>query len=355
MVNGPASGRTGEELLAWGGRAGSIGCVQLMLSSPVVGIGVLLGVLALAVFASMLVENWGRWSEPIAVPEPAGRSWSDRDALAALFAAYVAGRRPAAGRVGGWITAAGCPESLDSMRFTAGMSLRNKPARVADLVAATDGGRCWVGLNDSVDIAAGLRRSPVRDPLLASIMLWWAHVESGGELDAVATERVADVAIELGRAATVSGTPTGRLLEQFAGALRSDEGFSERRRQVPQPQRPLRAVDAISVLQRHFGVSRSTVRRAAGVSRRQLARWDDTPYTAPAAGELPGLVAVWELAAELDSLDVPVRDWINDGERLRLLRSRNFGPLVAEAAAWTQRCPSDDLEEIFEGAAPVAA
>jgi hypothetical protein len=101
-----------------------------------------------------------------------GEPGSDRELAGVLFAAYVAGRGAERSRVTGWVTAKGTPGSQPSIEPA--MNLRGRPARVRDLLACTDEGRNWVTLNQSVDIARGVRHRPPVDPVLVGLLRWWS-------------------------------------------------------------------------------------------------------------------------------------------------------------------------------------
>lgn len=96
------------------------------------------------------------------------------DVLAALlFAGLASTRRSGADRAAAWVTAAATPPSADPDRFPAGVRLRGRTAKVAELLAHHDGGAVWVGMQPGVDIARGLARTPVTQPTLAGLVAWW--------------------------------------------------------------------------------------------------------------------------------------------------------------------------------------
>ncbi|MFM7509433.1 MAG: hypothetical protein ACKO5A_07775 [Actinomycetota bacterium] len=90
-----------------------------------------------------------------------------------LFAAYVAGGGAAAKRVSGWVSVRTTPPSLDADAFPPGADMRGKLGRVATILDCDDLGATWVVLQPRVDIARGLVRSPVTDPVLAGLLVWW--------------------------------------------------------------------------------------------------------------------------------------------------------------------------------------
>ena len=118
-------------------------------------------VLGLAVLASMVVENWGRWT--VSVPTgvlatetllPAsadgdvdlvidGRAAADR-AVAVLLGAYAADRYPEANRAAAWVTAADGPPGRLGESYPAGVDLRARPVAVGRLLDCADQGRCWL-------------------------------------------------------------------------------------------------------------------------------------------------------------------------------------------------------------------
>ena len=185
--------------------------------------------------------------DPVVVglsPPPAGRpegavlagagSLQIRDAATAdvlaglLFAAYAASRRAAADRAAAWVTAAAPPPSLDPSRFPAGVQLRGKPSRVAELLSARDGGASWVTLQPSVDVAKGVARSPVKQATLTGLLSWW---ELSRSLPAVvrpgAAARMAQ-AVEAVRPQlddTAWTEPVGMLLASLHDAVRSGESL----------------------------------------------------------------------------------------------------------------------------------
>ncbi len=95
-----------------------------------------------------------------------------------LFAAYVAGGGAAAKRVSGWVSVRATPPSLDAEQFPVGADLRGKVGRVATILDCDDLGATWVVLQPRVDIARGLVRSPVTDPVLEGLLVWWRAAQS---------------------------------------------------------------------------------------------------------------------------------------------------------------------------------
>ena len=148
------------------------------------------------------------------------RDAATADVLAALlFAAYAASRRAAADRASAWVTAAATPPSLDPARYPAGVQLRGRPARVADLLRVDDGDVTWVTLQASVDIAKGTARAPVKQPTLAARVSWWEH---GRSLPAVlAPTEAARIAEAIGAVAPqLDGTPWAATVDRLEVALR---------------------------------------------------------------------------------------------------------------------------------------
>lgn len=151
------------------------------------------------------------------------------DVLAGLlFAAYAASRRAAADRAAAWVTAAAPPPSLDPTRFPAGVQLRGKPARVAELLLARDGGATWVTLQPSVDVAKGVARSPVKQATLTGLLSWWelsrslpAVVRPGAA--APIAQAVEAVRPQLDDSAWTE--PVGMLLAALQDAARSGESL----------------------------------------------------------------------------------------------------------------------------------
>jgi len=90
-----------------------------------------------------------------------------------LLGAYIDGGGTAAKRASAWVTARNTPPSLDPETFGAGTDLRNKTGRVRTLFAATDLDAAWITLRTSVDIERGLKQSPVADPTLDGLLVWW--------------------------------------------------------------------------------------------------------------------------------------------------------------------------------------
>ena len=132
--------------------------------------------------------------EPAAMAPAAGLRWgvlstgpssiSLRDADVAdtmsgvLFGAYVASGGPAAKRVSGWVSVRATPPSLDAEQFAPGADLRGKVGRVTAILDCDDLDATWVVLQPRVDIARGLVRSPVTDPVLEGLLVWWRAVRS---------------------------------------------------------------------------------------------------------------------------------------------------------------------------------
>jgi hypothetical protein len=148
------------------------------------------------------------------------RDAATADVLAALlFAAYASSRRAAADRASAWVTAAATPPSLDPARYPAGVQLRGRPARVAELLRADDGDATWVTLQASVDIAKGTTRAPVKQPTLAALVSWWEH---GRSLPAVlAPSEAARIAEAVGAVRPqLDGTPWAATVALLEAALR---------------------------------------------------------------------------------------------------------------------------------------
>jgi len=90
-----------------------------------------------------------------------------------LLGAYVASGGSAAKRAAAWVTVRSTPPSLPSADFSPGVDLRGKVGRVGTLLRCDDGGATWITLQADVDIERGLRRSPVDDPVLQGLLVWW--------------------------------------------------------------------------------------------------------------------------------------------------------------------------------------
>lgn len=187
-----------------------------------------LAMLAFTVVLTLLVENWGRWRQPVPVPGASaerssaaaqrqpdqelvddlelaaaeeshesdhehaptsllevrldGRAAADQ-LVAVLFASYSAARLPEANRVAAWVTAGEHPPSGDGSICDPGTSLRGRPAAVQRLLECDEQGRSWVTLNEHVDIGLGVhRRPPSCDVLAPLVELWAAAQEVRAEL-----------------------------------------------------------------------------------------------------------------------------------------------------------------------------
>ena len=90
-----------------------------------------------------------------------------------LLGAYIDGGGSAAKRASAWVTVRATPPSLDGEAFAPGADLRNRTGRVRTLFAATDLDAAWITLRTSVDIERGLRQSPLDDPTLDGLLVWW--------------------------------------------------------------------------------------------------------------------------------------------------------------------------------------
>lgn len=205
---------------------------------PLVACVLLVVLLGIAVLASMLVENWGRWSVDLTVPasatrtarstaptqpavdetdaaapidrelEIAGSAAADR-AVAVLFAAYAAERLPEANRVAAWVTSSDWPPSRTGGSYRPGADLRAKPVAVGRLLDCADQGRCWLTLSDRTDIARGLRARPPSCPVLGGlVVVWHATRAAMTRLDPDDVATAAAAVRELApRWATTTGAP----------------------------------------------------------------------------------------------------------------------------------------------------
>lgn len=95
-----------------------------------------------------------------------------------LLGAYVASGGPAAKRAAAWVTAAATPPSLDADTFAAGVDLRGRIGRVTTLLRCDDRDVTWITRRHDVDIELGLRRTPVQDPVLEGLLVWWRSTRS---------------------------------------------------------------------------------------------------------------------------------------------------------------------------------
>jgi hypothetical protein len=95
-----------------------------------------------------------------------------------LLGAYVASGGPAAKRAAAWVTAAAAPPSLDPETFAAGVDLRGRIGRVTTLLRCDDRDVTWITRRVDVDIELGLRRTPVQDPVLEGLLVWWRSTRS---------------------------------------------------------------------------------------------------------------------------------------------------------------------------------
>ena len=137
---------------------------------------------------------------------------------AVLFAAYSAGTYSAAGRVGAWITVAETPPSADPVRFAPGVNLRDKPAKVAELLSFDDEGRAWVGLNPAVDIRRGLSRYPVSKGTLSGLVIWWERTRSlPAQIEAASVGRLRQALSVIG--SDLDGTPWERPIAALVAAV----------------------------------------------------------------------------------------------------------------------------------------
>jgi hypothetical protein len=213
----------------------------MLSNSPLLGLSTpaacaaLLAALTLAVVFTMLVENWPRLVVPLTPEQPlvpyrtapspvaALSTWSNDQVTAALLAAYCASKRPAASRVAAWVTADECPPSLDEAMFKPGASFRGKPGRVTALARADDDERCWVALNTSVDIQAGLRRSSVKDETLTGLLLWWQCAQSGGPIEAASVPPFVAAVEQVIPA--VADTPVAAVLAPVLSAARGAQSI----------------------------------------------------------------------------------------------------------------------------------
>lgn len=135
-----------------------------------------------------------------------------------LFAAFAVSRRAGADRAAAWVTAAATPPSLDPARYPPDVDLRGRPARVAELLAADDAGVTWVTLRRSVDIARGVGRSPVRQPTLSGLLVWWEATRSLPSVIPVGeVARLADAVERIEE--HLAGTPWADVVASTSAAL----------------------------------------------------------------------------------------------------------------------------------------
>jgi hypothetical protein len=144
----------------------------------------------------------------------------DRDAVdtltGVLLGAYVASGGPAAKRAAAWVTARATPPSLDAGDFAPDVDLRGKVGRVTTLLRCSDDDQAWITLRRSVDIDLGLRRSPVDDPTLRGLLVWWQATRSVPTV--VSPEESGELA---GAIAAIEGSLDGHPLEGVVAELRS--------------------------------------------------------------------------------------------------------------------------------------
>ena len=133
-----------------------------------------------------------------------------------LFAAYVTGGGAAAKRVSGWVSVRTTPPSLDADAFPPGADMRGKLGRVNTILDCDDLGATWVVLQPRVDIARGLARSPVTDPVLAGLLVWWRASRSLPTV--LGVEEATDLASSI---AAIEDRLAGHPWEQAVSDLRS--------------------------------------------------------------------------------------------------------------------------------------
>lgn len=215
---------------------------------------VLVLVLVSTVVLTLVVENWGRLRvrldrpAPDAVVEPPSRLATPRAAdlaaepepeavpgpgpeavlepavlvddrtVAVLFAAYAAARMPEDRRAAAWVTAAARPSQRHGLEFQPGAVLRGRPAAVQRLLECDDEDRCWVTLNQQVDIALGVGRRPPRCEVLAALVELWAGTR---ELPSRLDGELTPLRDAIDRLEPIWGpTPGALLVEPLALAVR---------------------------------------------------------------------------------------------------------------------------------------
>lgn len=155
------------------------------------------------------------------------RDKATADVLAGLlFAGLAASRRSGADRAAAWVTASATPPTADPSRLPPGVRLRGRTAKVTELLAHRDGGQVWVTLQPEVDIARGLARTPVTQPTLAGLVVWWKATQA---LPAVVEPiDAATIAGSIGAVRdvlddTAWSEPVGRLHDALLDAAAGDE------------------------------------------------------------------------------------------------------------------------------------
>lgn len=138
--------------------------------------------------------------------------------VAALLATYAAARLPEANRVAAWVTSAGWPPGRKGSAYRPGVNLRGRPAAVQQLLECDVEQRCWVTLNDNVDVDRGLRIRPASCDVLRGVCTLRRVLVEG--------EPLADADLELAGAALETlgpvwqGTTVAVALDELADAVR---------------------------------------------------------------------------------------------------------------------------------------
>lgn len=222
------------------------------MTSVLVAVGALLLITGLVVAVTLLLESGGRVRVPVepelpptptrchdadppAAPERTGPGPVEiviegqvaRDQLvAAVLAAYAAARLPEANRVAAWVTSAGWPPGHTGSAYRPGVNLRGRPAAVRQLLECDVEDRCWVALNDRVDVDRGLRTRPAICEVLQGVCALRAAVISGAPLDGADLE-AADAALTSLRPSW-RGTTVSGALEELRHAVRDGAESSDR-------------------------------------------------------------------------------------------------------------------------------
>lgn len=210
-----------------------------------VAVGALLLITVLVVAGSLLLESGGRLRVPVEsdpIPDPLPADGSDqpvtavrndrsgpvelviegevaRDQLvAAVLAAYASARLPEANRVAAWVTSAGWPPGRTGSAYRPGVNLRGRPAAVGQLLECDDENRCWVVLNDTVDVDRGLRTRPATCEVLQGVCVLRRAVIGGVPLGGTDLE-AADEALAALRPSW-NGTTVSGALDELRDAVR---------------------------------------------------------------------------------------------------------------------------------------
>lgn len=210
------------------------------MTEVLVAVGALLLITGSVVAASLLIESGGRVRVPVepqplpsterlpgaephakpraeALPSPEPDEAVElvvegepaRDQLvAAVFAAYAAARLPEANRVAAWVTSAGWPPGRTGSAYRPGVNLRGRPAAVQQLLECDVEGRCWVTVNDAIDVDRGVRTRPPTCELLQGVCALRRTLLGDGPLAGAAlgsAHRALSTLAPVWEATTVSG------------------------------------------------------------------------------------------------------------------------------------------------------